>query len=101
MTKPKHQPQKTAAYARTREKLKRLHLAECGTVFATAFFMKSLFRFVTLRPSIFLAENTSGETDFSVGFTPSFLTVFCYAVGSPKRSLASAFTKYLAISLQN
>ena len=63
--------------------------------------MKFYFKFATLRPSAFLAEITSRETDFSVGFTPSYLVVFCCGVGPPKRSLASAFTKYLAISLEN
>jgi len=48
-----------------------------------------------------MAENTSCETYFSVGSTLSYLIVFCCAVGLPKRNVASAFTKYLAISLQN
>ena len=98
MTKPKNQLQKRDTYARDSRKVKKtlLCVEQC-----TAFLIKSLFKFVTLRPGVFLAENTSCETDFSVGFTPSYLVVFCCAAGSPKRSLASAFTKSLAISLQN
>jgi len=49
--------------------------------------MRSIFKFVTLRPSIFLAENKSCETDFSVGFTPSYLIVFFCAVGHPNGAL--------------
>ena len=99
MRKPKHQLQETATYASDSRKVKKTSprcVEQC-----TAFLMKSLFKFATLRPSVFLAENTSCETDFSVGFKPSYPTVFCCAAGPPKRSLASAFTKYLAISLQN
>jgi len=78
MTKPKHQLQKRATYASDSRKVKKTFLCveQC-----TAFLIKSLFKFVTLRPGVFLAENTSCETDFSVGFTPSYLIVLCCAGG--------------------
>ena len=67
----------------------------------TAFLMKSLFKIVTLGPSVFLAEYKSCGTYFSEGFTRSYLIVFGCAVGPLTGCLASAFAKYLAISLQN
>ena len=38
----------------TREKLKRLHLAVCGTVYCISY--ESLFKFVTLRPIVFFGK---------------------------------------------
>jgi len=37
MTKPKHQLQETATYASDSRKVKRLHLAVCGTVYCISY----------------------------------------------------------------
>jgi len=57
----------------TWEKLKRLHLAVCGTVHCISYEVSSNSPHWGL--VFFLAENTSCETDFSVGFTRSYRTV--------------------------
>jgi len=74
MAKPKHKLKKTATYADDSKKVREftsLCVEQCP-----ALLMKSLFKLFNLRPSFFCKKTQLPcETDFSVGFTLSCLTV--------------------------